>query len=255
MRVIAVLNEKGGVGKTTTSYNLGGALAVSGKKVLLVDIDPQCNLTQFCGLKPNDNFPGDKTINEVLLDQISAKEAIVSRNKNLWVLPASQKLSDTEHIIYTKLGRELILADAMQDCGNFDFILIDCPPSLSLLTINALCFATELIVALQPEPASLVGLAKLLDTYGKIKTRMNKDLEISGIVCSMVESGKLLHREIIADIRSKLGDRVFQTVIPRRVAYTEASGQGKLINEYRPKSDEAKIVANLAKEVIKRKRK
>jgi len=254
MRIIAVINEKGGVGKTTTTANLGGALAAVGKKVLLIDIDKQSYLTQFTGMKAGVNYQKDRTINEVLLGKIAAKEAIIPKSKNLWVMPSSQELADTEYAIFLKMGRELILKKAMVDTGKFDFILIDCPPSLGLLTINALCFASEMFIVMQPEPASLKGMAQLLETYKAIKENMNDALEVTGVICSMVE-GKTIHREIVDHLRENLGDLVFKTVVPRRVVYTEASGQGKIIEEYRPKSEEAQIIATLAAEVLKRKKK
>lgn len=254
MRTIAVINEKGGVGKTTTTANLGGALAAAGKKVLMIDIDKQSYLTQFTGMKVGVNYEEGKTINEVLLGKIPAKEAIFPKAKNLWVMPSSHALADTEYAIFLKMGREVILKKAMVDAGKFDYILIDCPPSLGLLTVNALCFASEMFVVMQPEPASLKGMSQLLETYQAIKENMNADLEVSGVVCSMVE-GKVIHREIVDHLRAQLGELVFKTVVPRRVLYTEASGQGKLIDEYRPKSEETQIIANLAVEVMKRKKK
>lgn len=254
MRIIALLNEKGGVGKTTTTGNLGGALAAAGKKVLMIDLDKQANLTKFCGLRAGSDYPEVKTINEVLLGQATAKETLCSMSKNLWVIPGSKALVETEYAIFLKMGRELILKKALDEVGKFDYILIDCPPSLGLLTINALCYASEMFVIMQPEPASLEGMAQLLDTYSKVKENMNDGLQITGVIGSMVE-GKVIHREIMEDLRSKLGSRVFTTVVPRRVVYTEASGHGKLIGEYRPKSEEAQIIANLAAEVMRGKKK
>lgn len=254
MDIIALLNEKGGVGKTTTTGNLGYALASLGKKVLLIDLDKQANLTTFCGMKAGKDFPVDKTINEVLLGKVTAKEAIYAKGKNLWLIPGSKELAETEYAIFLKMGRELILKKMMEGETKYDYVLIDCPPSLGLLTINALCYASEVFIIMQPEPASLEGMAQLLNTYSKVKENMNESLEVTGVVCSMVEN-KVIHREVIEHLRSNLGARVFKTVVPRRVVYTEASGQGKLIGEYRPASEEAQIVATLAAEVTKRKKK
>jgi chromosome partitioning protein len=254
LRVIAVINEKGGVGKTTTTANIGGTLAEAGKKVLLIDIDKQSYLTRFAGMKADVHYPKGKTINEVLLGEIDGKDAIYERSKNLWIMPSSHALADTEYAVFLKMGRELVLQKAMAGIGKFDFILIDCPPSLGLLTINALCFASELFVVMQPEPASLQGMDQLLKTFQAVKTNMNESLDVTGVIFSMVE-GKVIHREIIEHLRGNLKDLVFKTVVPRRVVYTEASGQGKFISEYRPKSEEADIVRQLTAEVIKRKRK
>jgi len=253
-RTIAVINEKGGVGKTTTTANLGGALAAAGKKVLLIDIDKQSYLTQFTGMKKGVDYQDGKTVNEVLLGKVEAQEAIYQKRKNLWVMPSSSELADTEYAIFLKMGRELILKKAMAEVGNFDFILIDCPPSLGLMTVNALCFASELFVVMQPEPASLKGMDQLLVTYKAVKENMNPSLEVTGVICSMVE-GKVIHREIIEHLRANLKELVFQTVVPRRVLYTEASGQGRLIDDYKANSEEADIIRTLASEVIKRKKK
>src|ERR1039457_1052397 len=247
MRVIALINQKGGVGKSSTAYNLGGALAGAGKKVLLVDLDQQTYLSKFLGLARY----GNNTINEVLLGEISAKDAIIHRGGKIWAIPSSHKLKDTEFRLFTEIGREFILKDAMAEVCGYDFVLLDCPPSLGLSTLNALTYAKEMMVVLQPEPSSLEGVAQLIDTYKAIKNKMNPELEITGVVCNMMER-KVLHREVLENIKTNLGDKVFNTVIPRRAAYTEATGFGKTIQEYRPKGPETVIMAQLAKELIKR---
>lgn len=254
MRVIAIINEKGGVGKTTTTANLGGAIAAAGKKVLLIDIDKQSSLTKLVGFKVGDSYQADKTVNEVLMGVIEAKEAIYPKRKNLWVMPSSSVMGDTEYALFLKMGREKILKNAMADVNKYDYILIDCPPSLGLITVNALAFASEIFVVMQPEPSSLQGMDQLLKSYAEIKKNINHDLEVTGVVFSMAEP-KTIHRQIEEHLRENLKDLVFKTVVPRRVVYTEASGQGQLIDEYRPKSEEAEIMRSLASEVMKRKKK
>ncbi|WP_224962613.1 ParA family protein [Geomonas subterranea] len=252
MRKIAFINEKGGVGKTTSTVNVGGAIAESGKKVLMVDIDKQCYLTRFTGLRSGIDYAEDKTVNELLHGTVTAQDVIVQRSKNLWVIPSSTALAESEYGLFLKLGRERLLANALADVGKFDYILLDCPPSLGLMTVNALAYANEVVVVMQPEPSSLQGFDHLLKTFAAIKGAINADIDVTGVVCSMIERKKV-HGTIFDHLKANLGDKMFKTTIPSRAAFIEASGQGKTIGEYKPSSDEAKLVRQLAAEVMKRK--
>lgn len=252
MRKLAFINEKGGVGKTTSTVNVGGAIAESGKKVLMIDIDKQCYLTSFIGLKEGTDYAVDKTINELLHGTATAQDVIIQRSKNLWVIPSSPALTESEYGLFLKLGRERLLANALSEVEKFDYVLLDCPPSLGLMTVNALAYASEVVVVLQPEPSSLQGFNKLLQTFSAVKGAINADIDVTGVICSMIERKKV-HETIFGHLKANLGDKMFKTTIPSRAAFIEASGQGKTICEYKPSSDEAKMVRQLAAELMKRK--
>lgn len=252
-RVIASYNQKGGVGKSSLSCNLGAALAESGKKTLLMDIDAQCSLTKFLGVKQD----GLNTINEVLLGTSTIEEVTIKHSKNLSLVPCSKAIDNTQFNLFQSMGRERILQRAMRGVDEkYDYVIIDCPPANNLMTVNALTYASELMIVLQPEPAALEGVAQLVNHYNLVKSNeLNPDLEILGVVCNMCSPNLTVHKEVVGMISDFFGGKVFKTIVPRRILYAEATGQGKTILEYKPKSEEANIVRQLAKEVIKRRTK
>jgi len=247
-RTIAFCNMKGGVGKSSGVVYLAGALAAAGKKVLVLDLDPQSHATGFLGLKATEG----RTISEVLRGELLVKDVIVERSKNLWILPASRALDDTQQLLIATPGKEMILRDEMADVTGFDFILVDTPPSLNLLLYNVLVYVKEVVLTIQTEAAALEGVPAFYSLIKKIKVpRLNQDIDVTGVLCTMCDSRTNLHRDVVDEIRGALKSKVFDTVIPRSVVFAEAASHGKLISEYAPKSSQAAIYDSLAKEVQK----
>src|SRR3954452_17454574 len=198
MRVIALMNQKGGVGKTTTTVNLGAALAEAGKKVCMIDLDPQSHLTINYGVEPSPNLC---SLYQVLVDGKSFLEAVQVVGKNLAIVPGSIDLAAAEIELVTVLGREKILKEKVEAAQHdFDFLLLDCPPSLGLLTINALSLASEVIIPMQPHFLALQGVAKLLETVQLVNRRMNPKLKVSGIVLTMFDGQAKLSNEVVAEL-------------------------------------------------------
>lgn len=247
MKTFCCLNQKGGVGKSTTTYNLGAGLAQLGNKVLLIDLDPQANMTKFLGVKPDKG-----TVTELLTRQIKAKDMIIDRGNGLSLIPSSINLSGAEFKLFAEPGRELLLKEAMNGIKGFDYCLIDCPPSLGLLTVNALTWAKDIIIVLQPEFAPLEGVANLVETIKIVKQRLNKHIEISGVIITLYDSRIRLHKEVVEEVASHFGDKVYNTKIARRSILAEAPSHGKTIFEYAPKDQASKVFAELAHEFIKR---
>lgn len=248
MKTIAFINQKGGVGKTTSTINIGAALWRAGKKVMLIDLDPQANLTYSLGIKAHEL---EFTIYDLLKNEIDLESVLISRD-GMKVLPSTLDLSGAEIELSGTPGREFLLKEALNGLKGFDYMLIDCPPSLGLLTINALTTAKELFIPLQAEYLALQGMKKLLETVELVKKRLNKDLELSGIICTLYDSRKNLNREVEAKVREHFGEKVFKTVIRDNISLAEAPSFGKTIFEYKPNSKGAEDYINLTKEITNR---
>jgi len=249
--VLAVVNQKGGVGKTTTSVNLSAYLALRGKKTLLIDIDPQGNATSGVGLEKKEL---DKTIYDVLINNDDIKDVILTTGrKNLSICPANIQLAGAEIELVAMLSRENILKRALQGIRNqYDFIIMDCPPSLGLITLNALTATDGIIVPIQSEYYALEGLTQLMDTINIVKKHLNPSLDILGVVVTMFDSRTQLSHQVAAEVKKYFGEKLFKTIVPRNVRLSEAPSFGLAINEYDSKSKGADAYEFLAKEVIKR---
>ncbi|MCB1306840.1 MAG: ParA family protein [Leptospiraceae bacterium] len=250
-RIIALANQKGGVGKTTTAVNIGAFLASMGQKVLLVDIDPQGNASSGLGL---DIHALDKTIYEILIGEVSAAETIVnSQYTNLSVLPANVQLSGVEIDMLQMNEREFVLKNALHQVTNrYDITLIDCPPNLGILTVNALCAANSVMITLQTEYYALEGLTQLMKVIQLVQNSLNPELILDGVVLTMYDQRTSLANQVVNDVREHFGDRVYNTIIPRNVKLSEAPSFGKFIGDYAPDSTGAQSYAELAKEVLHR---
>ena len=258
MRAIAIINQKGGVGKTTTAVNLSAALAEMGQRVCLLDFDPQAHATLHLGLAPDE---GEGTIYHVLIGDTRLSEVRHQVSENLWVIPSHLDLAAAEVELAGEVGREVILRDALtDDPQGVDYLLIDCPPSLGLLTLNALVAVDEVFLPLQPHFLALHGMSKLLGTIELVGRRINHGLQLSGVVICMFESGTRLANEVSRDVDDFFsqqqgatspwaGTRTFQTRIRRNIRLAEAPSFGQSILEYAPHSNGARDYRQLAREV------
>ena len=250
-RIIAVANQKGGVGKTTTAINLSSSLAQKGKKVLLIDSDPQGNATSGFGIDKNNL---DNTIYELILGECSVQNCIIKEViKNVSVLPANVNLAAAEIELIGIDKKEYILRneiDYVKD--NYDFIIIDCPPSLSLLTVNAMTTADTVLVPIQCEYYALEGLSQLIHTVNLVKERLNPGLDMEGVVFTMYDSRTNLSQQVVENVKVHLNQQVYNTIIPRNIRLAEAPSYGKPINIYDSKSTGAESYLKLAEEVISR---
>jgi len=244
MKITTITNQKGGTGKTTISMNLGVALAMRGKKVLLIDFDPQANLTYSFGIHKPKN-----TIVEVLQGKQTIQTILVNK-EGLDIAPSSSLLSDLELSIVNKIGREQLLKDRLEGLMGYDYVFIDSPPSLSILTINALTASTEVLIPLQMEILSLQGVTQLLKTIDEVKNVLNKKLKISGIVVSIYDSRRRLSGEVLNEIKNNLKEKIFNSVIRICVKITEAPSFAKSVLSYAPSSKGAIDYKNLAKEFL-----
>jgi chromosome partitioning protein len=246
---IAVLNQKGGVGKTTTAVNLGSYLSKAGKRVLIADLDPQGNATSGLGIDKN-------TLDETMYDALFQPEAAPSIMKdtefaNLHLLPANANLAGAEVQLVSVLQRELKLKEVL-DQFDHEYILIDCPPSLGLLTINALTAADYVLIPVQNEYYALEGLSQLINVIERVKSALNPSLTILGVVLTMFDSRNSLSQQVKDELKKHFGDKLFSTIIPRNVRLAEAPSYGKPIGEHDKWSKGARAYKQLAKEVMQR---
>ncbi|MEK5149016.1 MULTISPECIES: ParA family protein [Psychrobacillus] len=249
-RIIAIANQKGGVGKTTTSVNLSACLAYLGKKVLLVDIDPQGNASSGVGVNKGEV---QQCIYDVLIDDVSVKDTILeTKVENLHIVPATISLAGAEIELVSTISREVRLKRALQEVqGLYDYIVIDCPPSLGLLTINSLTAADAIIIPVQCEFYALEGLSQLLSTIRLVQKHLNKNLAIDGVLLTMFDARTNLGIQVIEEVKKYFQDKVYKTIIPRNVRLSEAPSHGEPIIIYDPKSRGAEVYLELAKEVIR----
>jgi chromosome partitioning protein len=250
-KVISIANQKGGVGKTTCSINLGGALAERGYRVLCIDMDPQANLTVGLGISLSDVR---QSMADVLSDDRVALDEIVraTETPGLWVAPATLELASTEVELFTAIGREMILRDSVGGWADrqFDVVIIDCPPTLGLLTINSLVASSRVIIPVQTQYYAIKGLTALIKVINTIKLKLNHDLEVLGLLPTFYDGRTVLAREMLANLR-QLGDhRVFNTMIKNTVKLGEAPLTGRPVTEYATNSSAAQAFRDLAQEVI-----
>lgn len=248
-KIIAIVNQKGGVGKTTTTVNLSAALAKKGKKVLLIDEDPQGNATSGVGV----NKAQEKSTYDVIINETKIEEVIIGSSvKKLDVCPSNINLAGAEVELVPMMAREAKLKEKLESIKEkYDYILIDCPPSLGLLTINALTASNSIIIPIQCEYYALEGVGQLMNTVNLIKKQLNKDLYIEGVVLTMNDARTNLSNQVISEVKKYFKDNVYKTIIPRNVKLSEAPSFGMPITTYAPLSKGARCYEKLAQEVIR----
>lgn len=250
-KVMAIINQKGGVGKSTTAINLSAALGELGKQVLLVDLDPQGNSSSGLGIEKSQVH---NCVYDVLLNDVAIEDVIIPDvGEGLDLVPATINLAGAEVELVSEMARENRLKDAVGSLrGKYDYVFIDCPPSLGLLTVNALVAADKLLIPIQCEFYALEGVTKLLDSMKRVKTRLNPTLDIFGVLLTMYDGRTTLSRQVVEEVRSYFGRTVFTTLIPRTVKLSEAPSFGQPITQYDPSGKGAQSYVNLAKEVVQR---
>ncbi|GGJ89665.1 sporulation initiation inhibitor protein Soj [Lentibacillus kapialis] len=248
-KIIAIANQKGGVGKTTSAVNLSAGLAQLKNRVLVVDIDPQGNATSGLGISKADM---DQCIYNVLVEDLPAEQVCVpTQIENLDMIPATIQLSGAEIELVSTISREVRLKKALEDLKEqYDYIIIDCPPSLGLLTINALTSADTVLIPVQCEYYALEGLSQLLNTIRLVQKHLNKTLMIEGVLLTMLDARTNLGIQVIEEVKKYFQDKVYQSVIPRSIRLGEAPSHGQPILKYDPKSKGAEVYLELAKEVV-----
>jgi len=248
-KIVAVANQKGGVGKTTTAINLGASLALAGVPVLLVDMDPQANATSGLGLSKS----RENTIYDVLINEHPVREVIVpSGIEKLDVLPGNIALAGAEVEMVGMLARERLLKTALDEVkGDYGFVIIDCPPSLGLLTLNALTAADSIIVPIQCEYFALEGLSQLMNTVAQVKKHLNAQVEIEGVVLTMYDVRTKLSNQVVSEVRKFFKAKVYRSIVPRTIRLGEAPSFGMPVVTYAPESSGAKAYKSLAQEVLK----
>ncbi|SHH81997.1 chromosome segregation ATPase [Caloranaerobacter azorensis DSM 13643] len=248
-KVIAVFNQKGGVGKTTTNVNLTACLAKKGKKILVIDIDPQGNTTSGFGINKNDV---ENSIYDSIINGLDIKKVIVNTDiENLYLVPSNVELAGAEIELTKKQDRELTLRNVIKDIRNdYDYIFIDCPPSLGLLTINSLVAVDSVLIPIQCEYYALEGVSQLMDTIRLVKKSLNPDLEIEGVVLSMFDGRTNLSIQVVDEVKKYFKGKVYTTIIPRNVRLAEAPSYGLPVIDYDPKSRGAEAYMELAEEFL-----
>ena len=248
--IVTIANQKGGVGKTTTAINLAASLAALEKKILLIDLDPQGNASSGLGVVVD----SEKNVYKALFEPDKAQSMITeTKLPYLTLLGANQDLIGAEIELVDKIGREFYLRDLIKEISKkYDFIIIDCPPSLGLLTVNALCAASKLLIPLQCEYYALEGIAHLLRTYNLVKTRLNPDLDIFGVVLTMFDKRNNLSHQVAEEVKKHFKELVFNTIIPRNVRLSEAPSHGLPVILYDVRSKGARAYMDLAKDFLKR---
>lgn len=248
-KIIAIANQKGGVGKTTTSVNLGAGMATLGKRVLLVDIDPQGNTTSGVGVNKADVA---NCIYDILINEVNPQETILETQiEGLHIIPATIQLAGAEIELVSTISRELKLKKALNAIkGNYDYIIIDCPPSLGILTINSLTASDSVIIPIQCEYYALEGLSQLLNTVRLVQKNLNPHLKIEGVLLTMLDARTNLGIQVIEEVKKYFQEKVYKTIIPRNVRLSEAPSHGQSIITYDTRSKGAEVYLELAKEVI-----
>ena len=250
MKVLAITNQKGGVGKTTTAVNLAASLGAEGQRVLLIDMDPQGNATTGAGITKKEALP---TVYQLLIGAASLTDARIQTSFNFDILPANRELAGAEVELVELDRREYRLREALhENRAQYDFVLIDCPPALNMLTVNALVAANSVLIPMQCEYYALEGLSDLVETLRKIRHHLNSRLEIEGLLRTMFNGQSTLTQQVSSELENHFGDRVYKTIVPRNVRLAEAPSYGKPVLAFDKNSKGAQAYVALAREILER---